>query len=151
MPVITVKIPSDAFAGTHRAALMTGIVEAAAAAEQIPDEPMNRLFCMVSVEEATEGNWVSGSIEMSRQTLPCLITAHVPAGVLDARSRSVFAELIHRACVQALPENEKRNLITSLVIQDVSEGSWGINGAIWDLKQFAEAAGYTHLPLGQTQ
>ncbi|MCC9005666.1 hypothetical protein [Pseudomonas putida] len=35
--------------------------------------------------------------------------------------------------------------LTAIILDEVSDGSWGANGVIWHLADFAQAAGYRHL------
>jgi hypothetical protein len=36
-------------------------------------------------------------------------------------------------------------LLTSIMLHDVADGTWGANGTIWRLSDIAAAAGYAHL------
>ena len=60
MPNILVKIPADTFDGAARAALARRMTEAAALAEQIPEDPRKRLTTWVVVEEVAAGAWWCG-------------------------------------------------------------------------------------------
>lgn len=144
MPNILVKIPKGSFPSEHRAALARKL-NAAAAAEQIPDDPKNRFLCWVIIEEVEQGSWTCGAIDMTGRILPCLAMIHLPAGVLDDVSRASYVDLVHAAFEQALPATEKRQLATSVVLHDVADGTWGANGTIWRLPRFAQAAGFAHL------
>ncbi|WP_033048268.1 hypothetical protein [Pseudomonas sp. GM33] len=35
--------------------------------------------------------------------------------------------------------------MTSIILDEVNDGAWGANGAIWHLPDFIQAAGYRHL------
>jgi phenylpyruvate tautomerase PptA (4-oxalocrotonate tautomerase family) len=145
MPNILVKIPKGSFPNEHRTALVRKLNDAAAAAEQIPDAPKKRLFCWVIIDEVESGSWTCGAIDMTGQILPCLAMICLPAGVLDDASRAIYVDLVHEAFKQALPATEKRQLATSVVLHDVTDGAWGVNGTIWRLPRFAQAAGFAHL------
>lgn len=145
MPNIFVKIPQDSFPAEHRSMLVRKLNAAAAAAEQIPDDPKKRFLCWVIVDEVGPGSWTCGAIDMTAQLLPCIAMIYLPAGVLDAASRTSYVNLVHEAFKQALPASEKRQLATSVVLHDVADGAWGANGAIWRLPDFAQAAGFAHL------
>jgi len=132
MPNILVKIPANTFDGDARAALARRITHAAAQAEQIADDPRSRATTWVLVEEVPAGAWWCGGADMSAHIVPCLAIAHVPAGVLDAAAR-------------ALPGADGRRVVTSVMLHDVADGTWGVNGALWALPDFARAAGYAHL------
>ena len=84
-------------------------------------------------------------IDMSARLLTCLAVIYVPTGVLDAASQAMYVDLVHAAFKQSLPASEKRQLATSVILQNVADGSWGANGAIWRLPDFAQAAGFAHL------
>lgn len=145
MPHIILKIPQGSFSAEARAALVRHCNEAAAAAEQIPADPKKRFFCWVVVEEVEQGFWTCGSVDVTAGVLPCIAMVYVPVGVLDEASRGRYAELLHGAFKQALPASDNRQPMTSVVVLDVAEGAWGVNGAIWKLPAFAKAAGFEHL------
>ena len=145
MPNILVKIPNGAFPTEHRAVLVKMLNAAAAAAEQIPDDPRKRSMCWVIIDEVEPGSWTCGASDMSAKLLPCLAVIYVPAGVLDGASQAVYVDLVHAAFKQSLPATEQRQLATSVILHDVADGSWGANGAIWRLPDFAQAAGFAHL------
>lgn len=145
MPNVLLKIPKGSFPGEARSTLVRRINAAAALAERIADDPKKRFLCWVVVEEVEPGGWTCGSVDVTSQMLPCMAMVYVPAGVLDAVSRASYVELMHGAFTQALPVDDKRQLVTSIVLQDVADGAWGANGVIWSLPLFAKAAGYEHL------
>ena len=141
MPNMLVKIPKGSFAAEQRSKLVKKLNEAAAAAEQIPDDPNKRFLCWVLIDEVEPGAWTCGALDMTAQLLPCIAIIYLPAGVLDSASRAQYVNLVHEAFKQALPAGEKRKLATSVVLHDVADGAWGANGAIWRLADFAKAAG----------
>ncbi|NWD06344.1 tautomerase [Pseudomonas gingeri] len=145
MPNILLKIPKGAFSGDARATLVRGINEAAAIAEQIPADPGKRFLCWVVIEEVEPGRWTCGAVDMTAQIVPCIVTVHVPAGVLDEASRARYVELIQQAFIAAQPADDPRRLMTSVMLHEVVDGAWGANGVIWDLAAFARAAGFEHL------
>ncbi|WP_210644926.1 tautomerase [Pseudomonas sp. Tri1] len=145
MPNIILKIPKGSFPGEARATLVRSINDAAVLAEQIADDPKKRFLCWVVVEEVEPGAWTCGTVDMTSQMLPCMAMVYVPVGVLDAASRANYVELMHSAFMQALPVDDKRQLMTSIVLHDVADGAWGANGVIWNLPLFAKAAGFEHL------
>ncbi|MEW6346418.1 MAG: tautomerase [Paraburkholderia sp.] len=151
MPNILVKIPKDSFPVQHREALVRLLNNAAASAEQIPDDAKKRFLCWVVVDEVAPGLWTCGGIDVTAQVLPCIAMIYLPAGVLDAAARARYVSLAHEAFRQALPAADQRQLVTSVIVHDVMEGTWGANGAIWRLPDFAAAAGFAHLKsLGYT-
>ena len=145
MPNILVKIPKAAFPGDARAKLLRHITDAAATAEQIPADPRKRFTSWVVIDETEAGMWTCGGIDMSLQVLPCIAMVYVPGGVLDEPSRAQYVKLMHDAFKQSLPADDKRQLVTSVILHDVADGTWGANGAVWKLPDLAKANGYAHL------
>ena len=145
MPNILVKIPANTFDGHACATLARRITEAAAQAEQIPDDPRRRATIWVTVEEVPAAFWWCGGADVTTQMVPCLAVAHVPAGVLDGAARARFVQQMQEAFAQAVPADDARRVVTSVMLHDVADGTWGVNGALWALPDFARAAGYAHL------
>jgi phenylpyruvate tautomerase PptA (4-oxalocrotonate tautomerase family) len=145
MPNIFVKIPKDSFAGDSRARLVKKINEAAASAEQIPADPNKQLYCSVLIDEVESGDWTCGGTNIAAQFLTCVALVYVPAGVLDEASRGQYVHLMHAAFKEAMPDSDKRQLVTSVVLHDVTDGTWGMSGSIWKLADFAKASGYAPL------
>jgi len=144
MPNILVKLPVGVFNAAARATLVAGINSAAAAAEQIPDEPKKRMLCWVVLEEVAVGNWTCGGVDMSAQLVPVLVQINVPHGVLDAAARAQYVAAVQQAVTAALPD-DTRHIICSCLINEVDDGNWGVRGMIWHLRDFAEHAGFLHL------
>ncbi|WP_343592403.1 tautomerase [Paracidovorax wautersii] len=145
MPHIIVRIPKDSYPGEARAALVRGINDAAALAEQIPEDPRKRMLCWVLIDEAASGAWTCGGADLTAQLLPCVAWVYLPAGVLDDAARAVYVQALHQAFQRSMPAQDTRRLASSVILQEVADGTWGVNGAIWKLPQFAEAAGFAHL------
>jgi phenylpyruvate tautomerase PptA (4-oxalocrotonate tautomerase family) len=145
MPNIVVRVPKGSFPSPQRAALMAGLTRAAASAEQMPDDPARQFVTWVAVEEIDSGSFSCGGADVTARMLPCMVQVFVPAGVLDEPARARYAELLHAAIKASLPLDERRLLATSIMMSDVSDGTWAANGAIWRLPDLARAAGYGHL------
>lgn len=145
MPNILIHIPKGSFPESARAALVRRINDAAASAEQIPQEPRKRMLCWVLINEVDSGAWTCGGADITSQLLPCAALVYVPAGVLDDVSRGNYVHALHEAFKQSLPLEDKRQVVSSVVLHEVEDGSWGANGIIWRLPQFAKAAGFGHL------
>lgn len=145
MPNILVKIPRGAFPGEARAQLAQNIQEAAARAEQMPDDPRHRVLCWVLIEEIDAGLWTCGGRDVGAKVLTCFALALVPAGVLDTRSRALYVGSMHEAFARAMPAEDTRRLHSSVIVQEVPEGCWGGNGVLWTLPALAQAAGCAHL------
>ena len=145
MPNIVLKVPSGSFSPDARSALVQKVNEAAAAAERIPAAPRKRSLCWVVVEEVAQGLWTCGTADITAQVLPCIAIVYVPAGVLDATARSRYVQAVHGAFKDAALLDDRRALATSVILQEVDDGAWGVNGAIWTLPTFARVAGFEHL------
>lgn len=111
----------------------------------MPDEPLARFMCWVLVDEVAAGGWTCGGADATAQYLPCMARVLLPAGVLDDASRSLYATRMHDAFAQAMPADDRRRLMTSVVLDEVPDGAWGVGGQIWTLPDFARTAGYAHL------
>lgn len=131
--------------GDEKARLVAGLNRAAAQAERIPDEPRNRALCWVIIEEVEPRNWTCGGRDVSASVIPIFVMVHVPAGVLDQASRALYVELIDLALRDALPADETRKIVASVILNDVADGTWGASGEIWRLPTFAARAGFEHL------
>lgn len=145
MPNILVHIPKGSFPGEVRSELVRRINEAAAGAEQIPQDARKRMLCWVLIEEVDAGAWTCGGADLIAQVLPCVAMVHLPGGVLDDASRAAYVQAIHAAFEQSMSAEDRRQLATSVMLHEVADGTWGANGAIWRLPQFAKAAGFLHL------
>lgn len=145
MPNIVVNIPSGSYPGASRLLLAQEITDAAAAAEQIPPDARKRAMCSVLIDEMAPGAWTCGGADISARVLLCFAVVHVPAGVVDAVSGSEYVRLMHAAFVAAMPSDDKRQLATSIILNAVPDGTWGVSGKLWTLPDFARASGYVHL------
>lgn len=145
MPTILIHVPEGSFSGDARVSLIRRVNDAAAHAEQIPDEPRKRALCWVLIREVPVSSWTCGGADVGSQMLPCMAMIYLPVGVLDKVSRADYVRLMHEAFKQSMPVDEARHLATSVVLHEVDDGSWGVNGAIWTLPSFAHAAGFAHL------
>lgn len=145
MPNIFIHIPKGSFPGKARTELTRRINAAAATAEKIPTDPRKRMLCWVLIDEVDSGAWTCGEVDVTSQLLPCLAMVYYPAGVLDDSSRTHYVQELHEAFGQSRPSDDKRQVVSSVVLHEVPDGTWGANGIIWRLPQFAKAAGFAHL------
>ncbi len=145
MPNILIKIPQGAFDARQRAKVLQEVTQVALTVEQIGDDPRQRALCWVLLEELAPGFWSCGGADSSAQAVPCMVRVKVPAGVLDAAQRQAYVEGLHQALAGCLAEDDPRMLMTSILLDDVADGTWGANGSLWQLADFARAAGYRHL------
>lgn len=145
MPTILIKVPKGAFPGDARANLVRHIIDAATAAEQMPADPRKLFLSWVVIDETEAGMWTCGGVDMASQLLTCFAMINVPGGVLDERSRALYVKLMHDAFKLAQPADDKRQVVSSVILHDVIDGTWGGNGAVWTLPALAKAAGFAHL------
>jgi phenylpyruvate tautomerase PptA (4-oxalocrotonate tautomerase family) len=145
MPNIFIRIPKGAFPGDARNELVQRVNAGAASAEKIPPEPRSRMLCWVQIEEIESGFWTCGGIDLNERLLTCFAMVYLPEGVLNAEDRATYVNAIHEAFSLSLPPVEKRQLTTSVILHEVTDGNWGVNGDIWNLHNFAQAAGFAHL------
>jgi phenylpyruvate tautomerase PptA (4-oxalocrotonate tautomerase family) len=145
MPRIDVTLPHQSFNSRAKTLLAKKLVEAAAQAEEVPNNPKNRMYMWITVTEADAGQLTCGGNDITAQALPCMVMAHFPAGVLNKDKRAEFVDSAHKAFIHALGGQDPRALMTSIVINEVAEGHQGANGQIWGLTAIAKAAGYGHL------
>lgn len=145
MPNILVKVPKGVFPQEARERLCQLITDAAARSEQIPADLTMRATTWIALDEVEPGMLTCAGVDMTARLLPCIAVVYVPQGVIDTSTRATYARNMHDAFVNALPANESRQLITSVMLHDVIDGTWGVNGEIWTLPTLAKAAGYAHL------
>jgi len=144
MPYITIKVPAGVLDEEAKSVLVKAVCAVAAECEQVPDDPKMRALCVVTVEERGASTVTFGSHDLSQMMVSFDATVNIPKGILDDRSRARFVELLHKAAVDALPD-EKRRIATSFVINEIEDGMWGVHGSLWKLPDFAAASGYRHL------
>jgi len=145
MPNMLIKLPHSAFTNDAKTKLVKSLNAAAANAEQIPDDQRKRFLCWITIDEVATGSWTCGGVDMSAQLIPCIAMIFLPSGVLDGATRASYIADIHKAFINALAPEEQRQLATSIVLHEVTDGSWGANGNVWRLPDFARAAGFSHL------
>ncbi|MNI99680.1 hypothetical protein D3C73_1588200 [compost metagenome] len=69
----------------------------------------------------------------------------VPGGVLNEAMRSDYVQRLHQAVTRSQAADDQRIIMTSIILDEVRDGFWAANGAIWHLADFIQAAGYRHL------
>jgi hypothetical protein len=67
------------------------------------------------------------------------------SGVLSEAMRGDYVQRLHQAVSRSKEANDQRIVMTSIILDEVNDGLWGANGAIWYLADFTQAAGYRHL------
>lgn len=143
MPNIIVKTPKGVFDPAARARLALGVTVAAKTVEQSGDDPMQELLTWVVVEEMDA--FFVGGREPLDQVIPVIVLFLPPAGVVDDAARANAVRLMHDAISAAKPQGDPRAVMTSIIVSDVADGTWGANGTLWRLPDFARSAGYKHL------
>ena len=145
MPHIFVHFPQHAFPGEARHALVEAITNAACHAEKIPAHAQQRFWCWVLMQDMPASHIHCGGQDVSARMLPCMVRIICPAGVLDESMKQTYVERIQDAFEQCLPTTETRVLAISVILEEIPEGHWGVNGTLWRLPDFAKAAGFIHL------
>jgi phenylpyruvate tautomerase PptA (4-oxalocrotonate tautomerase family) len=145
MPNVLIKLPQAAFSVDQRKALAVTINEAAAAAEQMPQDLKKRFVNWITIDEVAHGMFTCGGADVTGMVLPCIAMIYLPTGVLDGASRASYIDAIHAAFAALMPADDRRQLATSVILHEIPEGQWGANGQLWRLPDFAKAAGYAHL------
>jgi phenylpyruvate tautomerase PptA (4-oxalocrotonate tautomerase family) len=145
MPNIIVKAPKGVFDAAGRAAIAAGLTQAAKQVEQIGDEPRHAMQIWIAIEEIAEGCLFAGGHDALKRIIPVFVQFYVPAGVVDGNARADAVRLVQAAIASAKPASDSRPVVTSVIVADVAEGTWGGNGALLSLRDLARAAGYKHL------
>ena len=145
MPNIIVKVPEGVFDEAARVALGKGIHAAVKAVEGWGDDPRQEILTWVLVEEVKQGSFFAGGTDQTARITPVIVFLYPPAGVIDEEGRAEAVRRIHQAVMAAKPADDGRRIATSIMVRDVADGTWGANGEIWRLPDFARAAGYRHL------
>jgi phenylpyruvate tautomerase PptA (4-oxalocrotonate tautomerase family) len=145
MPNIVVKVPEGAFDPDGSRRLAKGITAAAKKVEQIGDDPRQEFTVWVVIEEIKAGHFFAGGNDPCAHVLPVIVFIYAPAGVLDEAGRTELVRLIQLAVAEAKSGNDPRPVMTSVIVFDVTDGTWGANGMLLRLPDMAKAAGYKHL------
>ena len=145
MPTIIVKVPPRVFDLAARSRMAQGLTAAAKTAEQGGDDPRHALLTWVLIDEIAPGDVFVAGGDPPERMIPVVVLFHYPQGVLDEASRTDAVRLIHEAVAAAKPPADPRAVITSVILTEVADGTWGASGVLWRLPDFAKAAGFKHL------
>ena len=145
MPNIILKVPEGAFDAAGCDRLGKAVTAIAKNVEQIGDDPRQEFTTWVVIEEVKPGHFLAGGKDPLSQVLPVIVIFHTPAGVMDEAARVEAVRLIQAAVAAAKSPADPRKVITSVIVSEVADGTWGGNGTLWRLDNFIEAAGYKHL------
>lgn len=145
VPNIIVKVPEGAFDAAGRARLGKGVTGVAKTVEQIGDDPRQEATTLVIIEEVKAGCFLLGGNDLTARVLPVVVMFHAPGGVLDPAARAEASRLMQAAVMAAKPDSDPRPVVTSLIMSDVPDGTWGVSGALWQLDDFVKSSGYKHL------
>ncbi|EIM16763.1 tautomerase family protein [Pseudomonas chlororaphis] len=142
MPNITIKLPANVLSEGTIQQLLAAVDCAAVEATGLGNDPRQRLLCWVMLDEVADSRWMCGGRSDFDQFIPCHIQVLAPAGELNAGRRAHYAAVLHKAIAGCLSAEDPRVLMTSIVINDVVDGTWAANGDIWHLSDFVRVAGY---------
>lgn len=142
MPIVRVQVPAGVFDRAASEKLILEVNEAAAAAEQMPADPAYRLGLIVLWEELPAGAIRSNAADPVGLVAPVFVWFFPPDGVLDDAHAAEFVARVQEIFSGG---DAGQQVTTSVVIQPVADGRWGIGGAINRLPDFAARAGYRHL------
>jgi phenylpyruvate tautomerase PptA (4-oxalocrotonate tautomerase family) len=145
MPTIFIKTPSGALSAEQRERLLVAVNQAATQCSGLGSDLRQRALCWVIAEEVPASQWRCGGSDDFSRLVPCFVQVLVPAGVLDDQRRANYAAAIHQAMTDAVGLPHTRMLATSIIVGDVEDGAWAVNGQLWKLPTFIAAAGYAHL------
>ena len=156
MPYIAITVQHRDFEPAAIDAMGRAAARAAADAEEIPDDPLRRANTVVQIIEAPAGQLYSAAGGDAPRAVRIVIAeVFVCEGVLDAAHRARCIRGIHAAIRDAGAVSGARGGIpvrTSIIVNDVTNGTWGIDGELQFLPDFAARAGYRHLALfGQAE
>lgn len=140
MPAIVIKFPEGVFDAEARGRIAARVTAAANTVEQIGDDPRHQFLTWVVIEEVKAGGFLAGGRDPLAVAVPVLVTFNYPEGVIDESGRALAARLIQDAVAA-----EGRPAATSVIMAAVPDGTWGANGELWRLPDFARAAGFKHL------
>ena len=88
---------------------------------------------------------IGGGNDPLSRMIPVIVLFYVPEGVIDEAGRVEAVRLIQAAVAVAKSEADPRPVMTSVIISEVADGTWGVSGSLWRLDDFVKAAGYKHL------
>lgn len=145
MPNIVVKAPEGAFDAAGCDRLAKGITAVAKTVEQIGDDPRQEFTTWVVIEEVKAGHFFAGGNDPVSRVLPVIVFFYAPAGVIDEAGRVEAVRLVQEVVSAAKPASDPRPVMTSVIMAEVADGTWGVNGGLWRLPDFARVAGYKRL------
>lgn len=141
MPIVRVEVPTGVYDTAATEELIRAVSDAAATAEQMPDDPEHRMGLIVLWDERPEGSIRSNGIDPVGIVAPIFVWMHPPAGVVDDEHVEQLVVTL-QACFEAASEQP---VTVSVVVSEVPDGRWGIGGELQRLPDFARRAGYAHL------
>jgi phenylpyruvate tautomerase PptA (4-oxalocrotonate tautomerase family) len=145
MPNVVVKIPEGVFGSLGLQRLAEGLTAAARQVEQIGDDPQHLFLTWIAIEEVKPGCLFAGGADPLARVIPVIVFFYTPAGLIDQAGRAEAIRQVHEAVAAAKPAGDPRPVMTSVMVTEIADGTWGANGAVWRLPEIAQAAGYKHL------
>ena len=64
-----------------------------------------------------------------------------PSGLIG----NALHDVPFQICPTIEPAADPRPVLTSVIVVEVADGTWGASGALWHFDDFVKAAGYKHL------
>lgn len=141
MPIVRVEVPAGVYDEVVTEQLIRAVGDAAATAEQMPDDPEHRIGLIVLWDERPPGSIRSNGVDPVGIVAPVFVWMHPPAGVVD----DAHVEQLAATLQDCFEEATDQAVTVSLVVSEVPDGRWGIGGQIQRLPDFARRAGYAHL------
>ncbi|MDP3852515.1 hypothetical protein [Phenylobacterium sp.] len=145
MPNIIIRAPQGVFDADARDRLAKAVTQVAKTVEQGGDDPSQAALTWVFIDEFQPGAFYAGGNDPLERLIPVVVFFHYPAGVLDDAARADAARLLQEVIAATKPAGDPRPVVTSVIMTEVADGTWGGNGGIWRLPDLARAAGYKHL------
>lgn len=146
MPIVHVRIPEGIFDAAAIQALGEGVTKAAADAERIPDDPNRRRATWVLIDEVKPSHWFAAGASQTRSDfIGAIANLYPPEGVLDLAKKNEFAAAFDKVVKDTVPVGDSRPVLTTCVVADVPDGSYGVLGRIFHLSDFVAMGGYEHL------
>jgi phenylpyruvate tautomerase PptA (4-oxalocrotonate tautomerase family) len=145
MPNIILKTPRGAFTRAARDSLAQAVTEVARVVEQGGDAPTQAALTWVLIEEYEPGAFYAGGHDPLSRIIPVVVFFHYPQGVLDDAARAEAVRALQYVISAAKASDDPRQVMTSVIMSEVPDGTWGGNGGVWRLPDLARVAGYKHL------
>lgn len=139
MPDIFIQVPEGAFDAEARGRMARAAVAVMTLVDR--DAKGREPTTWAVVDEIKVGHGRIDGHDPVAQTIPVLVHVYHLAGRLDAVARVEMADLFQDICSEARRAGERRQVAASVMVAEVAEGWWGVDGQV--LRLSAES-GYGH-------